>query len=155
MDIIVAPVPRFAQLNGPPRSLTRRMKPLSILVADDEENIRVLLEELLAAAGHKVVTVRNGTQGIAALKGHRFDLVLTDVLMADGDGLSLIAETKKSHSAARIIAISGGGRYLDGKDCLKMARGLGAHGALMKPFGSEQLMAAIKQVFPRPGSGRA
>jgi DNA-binding NtrC family response regulator len=123
------------------------MKSLSILVADDEESIRVLLEEWLTDASHMVVAVGNATEGIAAAKKRRFDLVITDVLMPDGDGLALITELKKEQSTVRIVAMSGGGRYLEGDDCLKMARGMGAHAILTKPFGHEQLLAGIKQAL--------
>jgi DNA-binding NtrC family response regulator len=130
------------------------MKSLSILVADDEESIRVLLQEWLADASHTVIACGNATEGIVAVKKHRFDLVITDVLMPDGDGLALITELKKVQPAVRIVAMSGGGRYLEGDDCLKMARGMGAHSILMKPFGHKELLAGIKQALaPQPPLG--
>ena len=67
--------------------------------------------------------------------------------MPKTDGLGLIAEIKKVQPSARIVAISGGGRYIDGTDCLKMAAGLGAHAAVIKPFKREQLLAAIREAF--------
>jgi DNA-binding response OmpR family regulator len=63
--------------------------------------------------------------------------------MPDGDGFELIGGFRKAQPAARILAISGGGRFLEGTNCLKVARGLGAHAVLMKPFSWEQLQAAI------------
>jgi CheY-like chemotaxis protein len=130
------------------------MKSLSILVADDEESIRVLLEEWLTEATHTVVAVGNATEGISVVKQHRFDLVITDVLMPEGDGLALITELRKEQPNVRILAMSGGGRYLEGTDCLKMARGMGAHAVLTKPFGHEQLLTGIKQALaPQPPPG--
>lgn len=130
------------------------MKPLSVLVADDEQDIRVLLELWLKEAGHTVVLVDSAKAALQMVKQQPFDLVVTDVLMPEGDGLELIGAMKTVQPATRILAISGGGRYLESEDCLKMARGWGAHAALLKPFGQEQFTGAIKQTFaPPPGSG--
>lgn len=126
------------------------MKPLSVLVADDEENIRHLLEGWLVAAGHAAAAVGNATEAFAAMKQRKFDLVITDILMPDGDGLALITELKRAQPATRILAMSGGGRYVEGDDCLRMARGLGAHAVVMKPFTWEQLQAGIDQALTQP-----
>jgi DNA-binding NtrC family response regulator len=123
------------------------MKPLSILVADDEEAIRELLELWLKAAGHTATSVGSVTEAWAAMKERKFDLVITDILMPGGDGLDLIAGLKREQPAARILAISGGGHYVEGDDCLRMARGLGAHAVVMKPFSWEQLRAGITQAL--------
>lgn len=123
------------------------MKSLTVLVVDDEENIRALIEHWLRTAMHSVVSVANATEAIIALKQRRFDLVITDVLMPDGDGLDLIGALRREQPTARILAISGGGRYVEGDDCLKMARGLGAHAGVMKPFKWEQLEASMAEAF--------
>jgi CheY-like chemotaxis protein len=61
------------------------MKPLSILVADDEEDICLLLEQWLTPLGHTVASARTGSDGLKLVKKTRFDLVVTDVLMPDGE----------------------------------------------------------------------
>lgn len=130
------------------------MKPLSILVADDEDSILSLLQHLLRGAGHTVAAVSSAREACVQLGERRFDLVITDVLMPDGDGIDLINELKKVQPEARILAMSGGGRYLEGSDYLKLAIGLGAHHAIMKPFTWEQLEAAIENAMgplPEPG----
>jgi DNA-binding NtrC family response regulator len=123
------------------------MKSLSILVADDEDSIRSLIQHFLSTAGHTVVAAANAQEACAAMVKQRFDLVITDVLMPDGDGLDLITELKKTQPEARILAISGGGRYLEGSDYLKLAKGLGAHHAMMKPFTWQQLQDAIRNAL--------
>jgi DNA-binding NtrC family response regulator len=123
------------------------MKSLSILIADDEESIRALMQHWLSAAGHKVKGAGNATEAMAALKADQFDLVITDILMPDGDGLDLITGMKKAQPGAKIVAMSGGGRYMEGQDCLKMARGMGAHAIVTKPFTLPQLQAGIEQAF--------
>jgi DNA-binding NtrC family response regulator len=126
------------------------MKPLNILVVDDEESIRLILQHWLSKTGHTVQVAESGRRACEMMKRHAFDLVITDVLMPDGDGLDLIADVKKSQPAARVLAISGGGRYMHGDDCLKMARGLGAHAAVMKPFSLQQLQLGIDQALTPP-----
>jgi CheY-like chemotaxis protein len=117
---------------------------LSILIADDEEGIRHLLSHWLEGRGHTVVTVSSAREASRLLRKQPFDLVITDVVMPDGDGFELIAAFRKAQPQTRIIAISGGGKYLEGNDCLRMARGLGAHAVVMKPFTQEQLQVGIE-----------
>lgn len=118
---------------------------LSILVADDEEGIRALLIHWLEEHGHTVTVAEGAVEASRRFKEQRFDLMITDVVMPDGDGFELIAAFRKAQPAARIIAISGGGKYLQGGDCLRIARGLGAHAVVMKPFSWEQIQNAIDQ----------
>lgn len=121
---------------------------LSILVADDEVGIQNLLVRWLGDRGHSVSCVSNGQDASRMLEQQRFDLVITDVVMPDGDGLELITTLRKAQPEARILAISGGGRYIASDDCLNLARGLGAHAALFKPFNWEQVRRGIAQAFP-------
>jgi DNA-binding NtrC family response regulator len=120
---------------------------LSVLVADDEEGIRGLLRHWLEDHGHHVVTVASAQEATRILGEQSFDVVITDIVMPDGDGYELIGMFRKAQPGARIVAISGGGRYLQGNDCLRIARGLGAHAAVKKPFNWEQLHAGILQAF--------
>lgn len=126
------------------------MKPLSILVADDEKEIRSLLNEWLTNAGHAVVTVANGTEACAALQRQSFDLAITDMLMPDGDGIDVMTELRRTHAATRILAMSGGGRYTDGRDYLDLAKGLGAEAVVLKPFRLADLLKAIESALAAP-----
>lgn len=123
---------------------------LSILVADDEEGIRQLLSHWLQRAGYQVTCVDCGQEAARALRARPFDLIITDIVMPDGDGFELITEFRRAQPATRILAISGGGKYLQGADCLRMAKGLGAHGAVMKPFTREQLLAGVDAIMGVP-----
>ncbi len=120
---------------------------LSILVADDEEGIRQLLTHWLERAGYKVTCVDCGHEAARELRSRRYDLIITDIVMPDGDGFELITEFRRAQPTTRILAISGGGKYLQGADCLRMAKGLGAHAAVMKPFTREQLLAGVDAVM--------
>lgn len=128
---------------GPTAAAT---KPLAIIVADDVEEIVRLLQQYLEDAGHKVACVSTGHEVIRLLRQQHFDLVITDVLMPDGDGLDVIVAAKRDYSGTRVLAISGGGKYMVARDCLRIAKGVGAHGLLLKPFNRQQLLSAVEQV---------
>jgi CheY-like chemotaxis protein len=119
------------------------MTPQTVLIAEDEDEIRDLLDQWLRPMGHVVHTVRNATEGLKLAGAHRIDLLVTDILMPDGDGLTLIEGLRKTQPAVRILAISGGGRYMDGNDYLRIAKGFGADAAIMKPFNREQFFRAL------------
>ncbi|MEO5958053.1 MAG: response regulator [Opitutaceae bacterium] len=127
------------------------MKPLSIAVADDVEGIRSLLTLWLREMGHHVVAVSTGNELSKLIRTQAFDLVITDIVMPDGDGLELILALKKAQASVRILAISGGGTYLRAADCLKVAKGVGAHAVLLKPFNRERLLEAVALAFPAQG----
>jgi two-component system response regulator GlrR len=123
------------------------MKPLSILVADDDPGLLQLMQICLANAGHTVACASTGDEALKLLNKQHFDLLVTDVLMPEGDGLNLIMDLKKAHSPVCILVISGGGRYFPAKDCVRLATGLGAHAALFKPFGPPELFEAINRAL--------
>ena len=70
--------------------------------------------------------------------------------MPDGDGLEVILAARREAQAPRILAISGGGSYMSGPDCLRVAKGVGAHATLMKPFNRAQLLDAVERVARGP-----
>ena len=121
---------------------------LSILVADDEEGIRSLFVTWLGKFGHSVTCAATGRHAMDLIARQHFDLVITDVMMPDGDGFELIPEVRRNQPDARILVISGGGQYIPSSECLALARGLGAHGAILKPFHWEQARSVISAVFP-------
>ena len=127
------------------------MKPTFVLVAEDESDIGWLIARWLEHDGHHVTCAANGAEAAAILQAKEFDLVVTDMLMPEMDGMQLIATVKKLHPAARILAISGGGYALDGLDCLRMATALGVDAAVKKPFRRESFMAGVAAALaPRP-----
>lgn len=123
------------------------MNPLSIVVADDLREIQQLVSLWLGAEGHSVVCASGGNEVARLLKERPFDLVITDMLMPDGDGVEVLTTLKKMHPRTRVLAISGGGTYLRAHDVLTVARGFGANGVLTKPFNRVQLLASIRDVM--------
>lgn len=117
--------------------------PRSFLVVDDEQGIRDLLWQWLHRAGHEVICVASGQEAARAAQNRHFDVLITDIVMPEGDGFELIGEFRRHAPTARIVAISGGGMYLQRDACLHIASGLGAHAVVMKPFNWEQLRSGI------------
>ena len=134
----------------PPSFPVPAARALAILVVDDMADLPPLIRDWLVRRGHLVHCAFSGHEAIALLRREHVDLVITDVLMPDGDGPDLIGQVRRLQPAARILAISGGGRYVESDDCLKIARGLGAHAALMKPFDRDKLFEGIAQARAEP-----
>jgi CheY-like chemotaxis protein len=122
-----------------------RATPISVVVADDVVEIQQLLQHWLRELGCLVTCVSTGREAVRVLRTVHVDMVITDILMPDGDGLEVITELKSAQPSARVIAMSGGGSHLRATECLKFASGLGAHGVLMKPFNREQLLELVTQ----------
>ena len=119
------------------------MRPLEILLVDDDPVIVEAIQTKLAELGHSVTCAENGAQAIEHVGRKVFDVVVTDVLMPVLDGLQVIGELRRSQPNVRVVAVSGGGRtgynhYLDA------ARMLGAHAVLAKPFSFSELDAVLR-----------
>jgi DNA-binding NarL/FixJ family response regulator len=100
----------------------------------------------LQRAGHAVTAVSNGVQGLAAYRSVPTDVVITDLVMPDKEGIQTIMELRNEFPDARVIAISGGGRHV-GTDYLQLARRLGARRALAKPFSTQDMPAAVDDLL--------
>ena len=122
-----------------------------ILVIDDDQQIRELLHEILERGGHDVLQAENGLAGLRAVASEPVDIVITDIIMPDKDGLETITELRKNHPAIKIIAISGGGRQLN-RDFLPTAQAFGADLALYKPFRPQDVIEAIEKVSKLEGA---
>lgn len=123
--------------------------PLVIAIADDMPEICAFVRECLKAAGHEVVCAANGAELRRLARGQRLDLVITDIMMPESDGFEVIADMRKLNPHIRIIAMSGGGKTMNGGDCLRVARTLGADAILAKPFNTSQLVSTVETVCRR------
>ncbi len=85
-----------------------------ILIIEDDEEIRDLLESLLTREGYTVATAANGKQGVAAFLAQPFDLVITDIIMPEKDGIEAIMDLRRGRPELKLIAISGGGGLFSG-----------------------------------------
>jgi len=113
-----------------------------ILVIEDDDSVRKALGQTLGRLGHEVSSAANGRDGLSRAQERLPDLVITDLIMPDTEGLETIIELRRRTPQIRIIAISGGGR-LSTENFLGVAKKFGAYGTLAKPFSREELKTAI------------
>jgi CheY-like chemotaxis protein len=117
-------------------------------LVEDDEPLREILRETLQRGGYTVVEADTGRSAVKKLRLDHADIVLTDVVMPDQDGLEFITMLRKEHPEIPIVAMSGGlarsSLYLD------LAKKLGARRVLAKPFTPEQMFAALKGAAEMP-----
>ncbi len=124
-------------------------KAASILVIDDDKLMCLALAKILTSAGYNVVQACDGDEGLKLYRAQAFDLVITDLIMPDKEGIQIIRELRKENSSIRIIAMSAGGRG-GATDYLKWARLMGAKQCLSKPIKREDLLGAVESVLALP-----
>jgi len=135
---------------GNPKPLQQGGVTCSVLIVDDDPAIRSIMSMVLKSAGYEVVCAVDGQEALKILGDGNFDLVITDMLMPGSDGLELLFAIKKNRPALRVLVMSGGGMIGVG-DYLKVAKKLGAHEVLEKPFTGETLLAAVAKLL-EPGA---
>jgi DNA-binding NtrC family response regulator len=113
----------------------------TILIIDDEEIIRALLRSALEAAGYEVTEAANGREGLELFRHRPMDLVITDIVMPELNGLDMLLELTREFLEAKVIAISGAGGE---KNVLDVARLLGARQTFEKPFSLPHLLGAVR-----------
>jgi CheY-like chemotaxis protein len=119
------------------------------LVIDDSALVREVIADLLRDFGYTVVTADNGKTGLEAALSEAPDLILTDILMPEMDGLELIRAVRANSKNVCIVAMSGGGRVP--RDSLfQAAASLGASEILPKPFAGEDLLRVVNQCMGPP-----
>ncbi len=117
-----------------------------ILVIDDDEQIRLMLQKKLSAEGYEVFIATEGREALRMIKENDVNIVITDLIMPGKEGLETIVDLRRDHPEVMIIAISGGGVgspdiYLDA------ARRLGAHRTFPKPIDLETLFNATRELI--------
>src|SRR5688572_20817471 len=105
---------------------------MKILVIDDDNLMRYMLERILRSNGYEVVTAADGARGMAVFRSATPDLVITDILMPEQEGIETIRMMRRERPDAKIMAISGGTQLGD-FDILSMAGKLGADDVMNKP----------------------
>jgi CheY-like chemotaxis protein len=113
-----------------------------ILVIEDNAIVRNTMMRILQAAGYDVVTANDGLEGVALFRQETPDLVISDIIMPQQEGIATIRQILAESPGTKIIAISGGGR-IGNTDFLQIARKMGAVDALPKPFDPDDLLGRI------------
>lgn len=117
-----------------------------ILIIDDEPHILTMLERMLGSEKYEIETAANGAEGIWKFKSKGADLVITDIIMPDKEGLETIREMRKMAPDLKIIAMSGGGK-VSADNYLPMAEKFGAASILAKPFTKKEMVAAVERLL--------
>ena len=130
------------------------MKNASILIVDDESNIRELLEEILSEEGYEVATAEDGDSARSAYSAKSFDLVLLDIWMPDVDGITLLREWAQAGELVPVVMMSGHGTV----DTAVEATRLGAIDYLEKPVSLAKLLRTVDKALAHrqePGGRRS
>jgi DNA-binding response OmpR family regulator len=123
----------------------------TVLVVEDNTVVRQAVTMLLEDEGFGVVTAIDGIDGLRKFHTIKPDVVLTDIIMPDKEGISLITDLRRSSKDVKIIAMSGGGR-IGNMDFVTVATALGANAGLHKPFDDLELIETIRALLG-PASG--
>lgn len=118
-----------------------------ILIIDDEHQMVAMLITALESEGHLVVSAGNGNEGLDILAGSCFDIVITDIIMPECDGIEVLMSIKKMPNRPKIIAMSGGSPHLYRDNLLDISEKMNADAVLSKPFKPPQLFDIIKELL--------
>ena len=113
-----------------------------ILIMEDDESIRLALRRALDQAGYEVSEAANGVEGAAIYRQTPQDLIITDLLMPDQDGVEALLDLKHYLPNVKIIVISG-----NAQEFLPIARDLGAHRTFAKPFQQAEILEAVAELL--------
>lgn len=125
----------------PPTTALKR-----VLLVEDEEGLRKALAVMLTRAGYEVLQADNADFALLLLKRQPVDVVVSDILLGEKDGIEMLMEVKRHPTQPKFIAMTGGGR-LAAEHYLFMAKSLGAFATLNKPFSSDELLAVLRRAL--------
>jgi DNA-binding response OmpR family regulator len=117
-----------------------------ILLIEDDKELRCMIRSALVRKDFNVLEADNGKEALIQFKPGIIDLVITDLLMPEEDGLEVIMKIREKKPGIKIIAISGGGKAGPGS-YLNLAKGLGADAVFSKPFSIGELVSKIESLL--------
>src|SRR5262245_53635983 len=120
----------------------------TILVVDDEPSIRSLLNRFLSKSGYTVLESADGRDALEQLRQSNVDLIISDIVMPERDGLEILRSLRKDFARLKVIVMSGA---FDGR-FLRTAEMLGAHATLQKPLKINLVLDTIRQVLAADSS---
>lgn len=117
-----------------------------VLVVEDSPAVRMAIVDVLQGLGHDITETENGRLAVERLEQGSFDLVITDVLMPEMDGIEVIKAIRRTHADTRILAISGGAPNLPAGYALKLTEMFRADAVLYKPFMNDELRKTVGEL---------
>lgn len=127
------------------KRMRRSNDPIRVLIIDDEVQFRTMLREFLKSSGYEVAEAANGKEGVKLFFEKPADMVISDIIMPEKEGIETVMEIKRQFPNAKVIVVSGGGWYGTDLD-FDMAEKLGAL-TLKKPFELQALSDAIQKLL--------
>ena len=122
---------------------------MRILVIEDDPEVREMVYKMLKKEGYEVVEAGNGKEAFELLSiDPKIDLVITDIIMPEKEGIETIIELKRDYPHIKILAISGGGKG-SAQNYLAIAKKFGADLTLSKPFVKQELLEAVQEILER------
>jgi CheY-like chemotaxis protein len=118
-----------------------------ILIIDDDADIRFILNTFCTSAGHTIDSAENGKTGLQLAGQNHYDLVITDIIMPEMDGIEVLTEIKQKFPEIRIIVMTGGTPKLEKEYLLSMAQAMKAHKVIAKPLNFKELQAAMNEIL--------
>ncbi|MBF0611335.1 MAG: response regulator [Magnetococcales bacterium] len=118
-----------------------------ILLIEDEVQLQSLYQRFLKEAGFQVISTNSGKSAFEILAQIHVDLLITDILMPEMDGIEIICHLRTMNNPPPVIAISGGGIYLQKRNLLEMAKEFGVQHTLCKPFTQDELLETVKKAL--------
>lgn len=119
----------------------------TILLADDEDLLREGVREILETADYAVIEARDGEEALSKFAVSNIDLVITDVVMPNMDGVDFVTRLRETFPDVPILTISGGSRVVSARFGLDSALLSGANASLTKPFTAKQLLEKVRQLL--------
>jgi DNA-binding response OmpR family regulator len=117
-----------------------------ILLIDDETELRTLMGMVLSDEGYEISHASNGNEAIRLHRENPFNLIIAELVMKDKNGFETLSELRRQAAPTRFIATANSS-WLPPELVLQMARQLGAHSALSKPFQHEEMLAAVRNAL--------
>lgn len=118
----------------------------TILVLDDEKSVQALFSQFLQGEGYNVLCAANGREGLEMLRKSKVDLVITDIMMPEMDGLEVVRKIRDGNASLPVIAISGGMRNA-AVNFVSVAREFGANAIFEKPVSLGDLLTSVKELL--------
>lgn len=133
---------------APPGQPRHNQRQPSILVIDDDQGFCSVLHSVLSRDGYQVTAVSDGHLALKLYDQNKYDLVISDLIMPELDGVGLIMGLRKIHPEAAILAMSGGG-VVPAETYLRLATAFRVNAVLRKPFAMSHLLEVVKQELTR------
>lgn len=118
----------------------------TVLIIEDDHNILLMIKRMLEPFGYEITLASNGQEGLNMFYKFDVDLVITDIIMPEKEGLEIIREMKGVRPDLKIIAMSGGGK-ISAENYLENAKIFGASKILEKPFTRKQMVSAVQDIL--------